>query len=164
MHSDAVLFSGNGKGARCDCACSTSRTRAAYALCAAGRGNYWSAAAADGYDLDGDGVLDAPHDASSPLAELALNRENLRPLLNSPAARALGWAERTFPVFTTAGVVDSCPLAHAPPLAALSALPAAPAAQLGGTGPQRATSAFLLIGATAALVRSRVRRRSPRHR
>lgn len=127
-----------------------------YTLCSAGRGNYWSAAR-DGYDLDGDAVLDAPHDASSPLAELALNRESLRPLLDSPAARALGWAERTFPVFATAGVVDSCPLAHAPRLAALGALPPAPAARLGGTGSQRATSVILLVGATIVLVRGRRR-------
>src|SRR5574341_865821 len=36
----------------------------AYVLCANGRGNYWAAAAADGYDLNGDGVLDAPHQVS----------------------------------------------------------------------------------------------------
>jgi nitrous oxidase accessory protein len=126
----------------------------AYALCRAGRGNYWSAAR-DGYDLDGDGVLDAPHDASSPLAALALNRESLRPLLDSPAARALGWAEQTFPVFATAGVVDSCPLAHAPQLVTLSELPPAPAARLGGTGPQRATSVILLVGAAIVLIRGR---------
>jgi nitrous oxidase accessory protein len=128
----------------------------AYTLCSAGRGNYWSAAR-DGYDLDGDGVLDAPHDASSPLAELALSRESLRPLLDSPAARALGWAERTFPVFATTGVVDSCPLARAPRLAALGELPPAPAARLGGTGSQRATSVILLVGATFVLVRGRRR-------
>lgn len=129
----------------------------AYALCRDGHGNYWSAAR-DGYDLDGDGILDAPYDASSPLAELALNRETLRPLLESPAARALGWAERTFPVFATTGVVDSCPLAHAPRFAAMAELPPAPAAQLGGTVPQRATSAVLFVGACAVLVRGRRRR------
>ncbi|HET9707841.1 MAG TPA: nitrous oxide reductase family maturation protein NosD [Gemmatimonadales bacterium] len=134
---------------------------AAYTLCQAGRGNYWSAAR-DGYDLDGDDVLDAPYDASSPTAELALNRESLRPLLDSPAAHALGWAERTFPVFASAGIVDSCPLAHAPRLAALGELPPAPAARLGGTGSQRATSAILLVGAAFVLVRSRRRSvRSP---
>ncbi len=130
-----------------------------YTLCRTGHGNYWSSAR-DGYDLDGDGVLDAPHDASSPLAELALNREGLRPLLDSPAARALGWAERTFPVFATAGVIDSCPLARAPRMAALADLPAAPAARRGSTRPQQATSAVLLIG--AAVVLGRGRRRSLR--
>ena len=104
----------------------------AYTLCRAGQGNYWSKAARDGYDLDGDGTLDAPHAASSPLAELALTHDNLRPLLDSPAARALEWAERTFPAFATAGAVDSCPRAHPPRLAALADLPPAPAARLGG--------------------------------
>lgn len=127
-----------------------------YTLCQAGRGNYWSAAR-DGYDLDGDGVLDVPHDASSPLAELALNRASLRPLLDSPAAHALGWAEATFPVFATAGIVDSCPLARAPRFTELDQLPPAPAAQLGGTSPQRAASAVLFAGAALALVLGRRR-------
>jgi nitrous oxidase accessory protein len=130
----------------------------AYTLCQEGRGNYWSAAR-DGYDLDGDGVLDTPHDASSPLAELALNRESLRPLLESPAAHTLGWAERTFPVFATAAAVDSCPRALPPRFAALRELPAAPAAQLGGAGTQRATSALLFAGATLVLIIGRRRGR-----
>jgi nitrous oxidase accessory protein len=130
----------------------------AYTLCREGRGNYWSAAR-DGYDLDGDGVLDTPHDASSPLAELALSRESLRPLLESPAARVLGWAERTFPVFAMAAAVDSCPRARPPRFTALRELPAAPAAQLGGTGPQRAASTLLLAGATVALLVGRRRGR-----
>jgi len=133
-------------------------TAGAYTLCRAGRGNYWSAAR-DGYDLDGDGVLDTPHDASSPLAELALSHESLRPLLQSPAAHALGWAERTFPVFATAAAVDSCPRATPPRFAALRQLPAAPAAHLGGTGTQRAASALLFAGATIALVVGRRCRR-----
>ena len=133
-------------------------TAGAYTLCREGRGNYWSAAR-DGYDLDGDGVLDTPHDASSPLAELALSHESLRPLLQSPAAHALGWAERTFPVFATAAAVDSCPRATPPRFAALHQLPAAPAAHLGGTGTQRAASALLFAGATIALVVGRRCRR-----
>jgi len=130
----------------------------AYTLCRAGRGNYWSAAR-EGYDLDGDGVLDTPHDAASPLAELALSRESLRPLLQSPAAHALGWAERTFPVFATAAAVDSCPRALPPRFASLRQLPAAPAAQLGGTGSQRAAGVLLFAGATVALVVGRRRGR-----
>ncbi len=130
----------------------------AYTLCREGHGNYWSATR-DSYDLDGDGVLDTPHAASSPLAELALNRESLRPLLESPAAHTLGWAERTFPVFATAAAVDSCPRALPPRFAALRELPAAPAAQLGGAGTQRATSALLFAGATLVLVIGRRRGR-----
>lgn len=112
-------------------------TAGQYRFCVDGRGNYWDATAADGYDLDGDGVLDGPHGASSPLAELALTRSGLRLFLASPAARSLAWAERTFPVFDVAGAMDSCPLARAPRPAMLTRLPAAPALQSGGrTGQQ----------------------------
>jgi nitrous oxidase accessory protein len=101
----------------------------AFRLCVDGRGNYWGAATGmgGGYDLDGDGVLDVPHQASSPLAELALSRGSLRLFLGSPAARALDWAERTFPVFDVAQVTDSCPLAAPPRAPTLSQLPGAPA-------------------------------------
>jgi nitrous oxidase accessory protein len=133
----------------------------AYVLCAGGRGNYWGRAALSGYDLDGDGALDAPYPVSSPLAELALTHDNLRPLLDSPAAHALAWAERTFPVFASAGAVDSCPLARAPLIAAMSELPAAPVAHLGGTGPQRATGAVLLLVGGVVLAGFRARRRTP---
>lgn len=97
---------------------------AAYRLCVAGRGNYWGAGT--GYDLAGDGVLDRPHAASSPLAELALRREGLRLWLTSPAAKLLEWAERTFPVFAVDGATDPCPLAAPPRPVMLSRLPPAP--------------------------------------
>ena len=130
----------------------------AFTFCRGGRGNYWSRAARDGYDLDGDGVLDAPHPASSPLAELALTHDGLRPLLDSPASRTLEWAERTFPVFAGTSAVDSCPLARAPRLASVAKLPAAPAARLGGTLAQGAASAALVVGGTVVLVGFRTRR------
>ena len=123
----------------------------AYVFCPGGRGNYWSRALRDGYDLDGDGVLDTPHAASSPLAELALTRENLRPLLESPAARTLDWAERTFPVFAGGGAVDSCALASAPKVGSSRTLPAAPASRLGGAWAQGATGAVLTLGAAFVL-------------
>jgi len=130
-----------------------------YRFCADGRGNYWDVAAKDGYDLDGDGVLDTPHAASSPLAELALTRGGLRLFLSSPAARALEWAERTFPVFDVAGVVDACPLARAPRPEMLARLPAAPSGSLGGTrGQQLAGGAALGAGLLALLF---PRRRRP---
>ena len=131
----------------------------AYALCVDGRGNYWGRAALAGYDLDGDGVLDAPYPVSSPLAELALTHDNLRPLLDSPAAHALAWAERTFPVFASAGAVDSCPLSRAPQVAALGELPAAPVAHLGGTAPQQVVGGVLLLVGGVVLVGFRGRRR-----
>lgn len=132
----------------------------AYTFCREGRGNYWGRAARDGFDLDGDGVLDAPHRASSPLAELALTRENLRPLLDSPAAHTLEWAERTFPVFAEASAVDSCPLARAPKMASTAGLPPAPAARLGGTLAQGSASAALVIGAAVILLGFRTGRES----
>ena len=123
-----------------------------YVLCAADRGNYWDAARADGYDLDGDGVLDAPHAASAPLAELALTRPGLRLFLASPAARALDWAERTFPVFAIAEVVDSCPLVHPPRPEMLAQLPAAPAGAAGGAAGQELAAAAMLGAGGMALV------------
>ncbi len=131
---------------------------AQYQFCVDGRGNYWDAAAADGYDLDGDGVLDAPHSASSPLAALALNRGGLRLFLDSPAAHALEWAERTFPVFEVTGAVDSCPLAAAPRPEMLSRLPVAPFSRAGGTGAQQAAGAVALVSGLLVLVRPRRRR------
>ena len=92
-------------------------TEGAYALCETGRGNYWSAAARTGYDLEGDGILDRPYAASSPLVELAQDREQLRLFLDSPAARVLDWAERTIPVFDVAQITDDCPLARSPVVA-----------------------------------------------
>ena len=107
----------------------------AYQFCRDGRGNFWSAARRNGFDLEGDGVLDGPHAASSPLGELAREREQLRLFTHSPAARVMDWAERTFPVFDLPQIVDSCPLAA--PGAVTPALAVA-------TGPQ--SSRFLLTG------------------
>jgi nitrous oxidase accessory protein len=92
----------------------------AYLLCVGGRGNFWSKATRHGYDLDGDGVLDAPYQASSPAAELARDREDLRLLLESPAARVMDWAERTFPVFDVEQISDACPLARAPAFSSIA--------------------------------------------
>ena len=134
------------------------RTEGAYRLCVNGRGNYWDAATVDGYDLGGDGVLDAPHAAMSPLAALALNRDALRLFLNSPAARVLAWAERTFPVFDAQGVTDACPLAEPPRPARLANLPPAPAGHSGSTGGQQAAGGAALALGVAALIAGRRRR------
>jgi nitrous oxidase accessory protein len=142
-NSEATVVSGNALAGN------TFDTRGgggdAYRLCDGGRGNYWAAAATDGYDLDGDGVLDAPYAAGSPLAELGRDREGLRLFLASPAARVLEWAERTFPVFDAGGALDPCPLASPPGAAMLARTPAAPAAALGGLGGQRAAAGGLLL-------------------
>jgi nitrous oxidase accessory protein len=99
----------------------------AYLLCENGVGNYWSGAGATGFDLEGDGILDAPYTPGSPLAELAREREQLRLFTSSPAAQVINWAERTFPVFDIPQPVDSCPLARpATQVATLSEPPVLP--------------------------------------
>ena len=95
----------------------------AYIFCAGERGNYWAGAALGGYDLDGNGVLDEPYAASSPLVDLAQSREGLRLFLGSPAARTLEWAERTFPVFDVYQAEDSCPAARPSRFGMLANLP-----------------------------------------
>jgi nitrous oxidase accessory protein len=131
----------------------------AFQFCVAGKGNYWAAAAdGGGFDLNGDGLLDAAHAASSPLAELALTRSGLRLFLGSPAARALTWAERTFPVFEVSQATDSCPLA-APPLAAAQVrFPVAPAGTGGGSMGQAVVGAGAVAGGLAFILGSRRRR------
>jgi nitrous oxidase accessory protein len=98
-------------------------TPGSYDFCVNGAGNYWSRAGSTSYDLDGNGVLDQPFAAGSPLAELARAREGLRLFLGSPAARALDWAERTFPVFELDHAQDHCPAARPPRIASLASLP-----------------------------------------
>lgn len=133
-------------------------TAANYELCREGRGNYWGAAAARGYDLDGDGRLDRPHTAGVPLAEVALQRASLRLFLDTPAAGLIAWAERSFPVFDVAGVVDECPLARPAALATLSRLPATPAGSGTGPLPQQAAGALALAAGVGLLLVARRRR------
>ena len=128
---------------------------AAYRLCVDGRGNYWGS---EGYDLARDGVRDAPHTASSPLAELALNREALRLWLNSPAAQALSWAERTFPVFALNAATDRCPLAAPPRPVMLTRLPPAPATRAGSRTGQAAAAGLALLAGLTALIAGKRRR------
>ena len=136
------------------------RAAGAFQLCVDGRGNYWAAATGAGRsaDLDGDGVLDAPYAASSPLAELAMQRGGLRLFLGSPAARTLDWAERTFPVFDLAQVTDSCPLAAAPNAPALARLPASPSGAGGGLMGQTAVATAVLAGGSLFFLLVRRRR------
>ncbi|HEX6939912.1 MAG TPA: nitrous oxide reductase family maturation protein NosD [Longimicrobiales bacterium] len=79
---------------------------------AEGRGNYWGDPAV--FDLDGDGIGDRPYRASDPFAALAASRPALEVFVGTPAARALSWAERAFPVFRLPAAEDPHPLAHPP--------------------------------------------------
>ena len=129
-----------------------------YAFCVDGRGNHWDAATR-GYDLDGDGQLDQPHSAGSPLMELARDRSSLRLFLTSPAASAMDWAERTFPVFQVDQPVDQCPLRHPPKLEALASLGSAGGAA-GGGGQWGAACALVLLGGGSAGLMRRPRKAS----
>lgn len=132
----------------------------AYTFCAGGRGNYWEGATLAGYDLDGDGVLDEPYAASSPLVGLAQSREGLRLFLGSPAARTLEWAEHTFPVFDVDQAEDSCPAARPSDFGMLAALPNR--SDEGGTATQYVAAAGSLVaglGILLAPTRSRRMRR-----
>jgi nitrous oxidase accessory protein len=129
----------------------------AYIFCADGNGNYWAGAALADYDLDGDGVLDEPYAASSPLVDLAQSREGLRLFLGSPAARTLEWAEHTFPVFDVDQAEDACPAARPSNFRMLAALPSR--SEEGGTNTQYAAAAgSLLVGMGILLVPLRARR------
>src|SRR5262249_5408440 len=73
-----------------------------------GRGNYWSDY--HGYDLDGDGVGDAPHKVQNVFEYLEGNYPRLRLYLSSPAAQALAAAEQTFPIIKGSAEKDGAPL------------------------------------------------------
>lgn len=77
-----------------------------------GRGNYWGRR--DVFDLNRDGVGDRPLHVGDPFATLAAMRPVLEIFAGTPAARALSWAERAFPMFGLPEIIDPAPL-MAPP-------------------------------------------------
>lgn len=79
---------------------------------AEGQGNYWGDRSV--FDLDGDGVGDRPYRAADPFATLAALRPVLEVFAGTPAATALSWAERAFPVFDFPDVEDPAPLVEVP--------------------------------------------------
>ena len=76
-----------------------------------GRGNFWSGY--DGYDMNEDGRGDVPQRVQDVFEYLQGNYPRLQIYLNSPAAKALAVAERTFPVLRGSQEVDSAPLMQA---------------------------------------------------
>jgi nitrous oxidase accessory protein len=72
------------------------------------RGNHWSDARA--WDLDGDGVGDAPHGPVTAFSFVSKQYPDLGVLAGSPAVAVLGAAERVFPALSPSTVVDRFPL------------------------------------------------------
>ena len=72
------------------------------------RGNHWSEAHA--WDLDGDGVGDAPHGPVTAFSFVSKQYPDLAALANSPAVAVLGVAERVFPALSPSTIVDRFPL------------------------------------------------------
>ncbi len=72
------------------------------------RGNHWSEAHA--WDLDGDGIGDAPHGPVTAFSFVSKQYPDLAALANSPAVAVLGVAERVFPALSPSTIVDRFPL------------------------------------------------------
>jgi len=76
-----------------------------------GRGNYWSEY--DGYDLNENGLGDVPLRIQNVFQYMEGNYPHLRIYLDSPAARAIATAEKTFPILRASSEVDAAPLMKA---------------------------------------------------
>lgn len=76
-----------------------------------GRGNFWSGY--DGYDMNEDGRGDVPWRVQDIFEYIQGNHPRLQIYLDSPAAKALAVAERTFPVLKGSQEIDSAPLMRA---------------------------------------------------
>jgi len=115
-------------------------------------GNYWSDN--DEPDLDGDGRSDRPYRLSSVFDHFRGNLTAADLFSESLAARAIGSAERTFPVLRLVPVEDAAPLVRPPHL------PQVPSLDIRQRGPNWAG----LLGSTGALgvgaaILSRARRK-----
>ncbi|MDQ2070385.1 nitrous oxide reductase family maturation protein NosD [Natronospira bacteriovora] len=77
-----------------------------------GRGNYWSDYM--GWDLNGDGIGDTPHQPNDSVDRILWTYPMARVLMNSPAVQLLRWVQREFPVLRPSGVTDSAPLMRPP--------------------------------------------------
>ena len=75
---------------------------------AGGRGNYWSDFAA--YDVDGDGIADAPYRPNDHMDHILWTQPAAKLLLGAPAVQLVRWAQSSFPALLPGGVVDSRPL------------------------------------------------------
>ncbi|MFV0333128.1 MAG: nitrous oxide reductase family maturation protein NosD [Tropicimonas sp.] len=77
-----------------------------------GRGNYWSDFV--GYDLNGDGLADAPYRPNDSMDHVLWTQPAARLLLGSPAVQLVRWSQSAFPALLPGGVIDSHPLMQPP--------------------------------------------------
>ena len=75
---------------------------------AGGRGNHWSDFAA--YDVDGDGIADAPYRPNDTMDHILWTQPAAKLLLGAPAVQLVRWAQSSFPALLPGGVIDSRPL------------------------------------------------------
>lgn len=73
-----------------------------------GHGNFWSDY--EGYDLNEDGRGDVPLKIQNVFEYLEGNHPRLRLFLDSPAARAMVLAEKTFPILRGSSEIDEAPM------------------------------------------------------
>jgi nitrous oxidase accessory protein len=80
-----------------------------------GAGNYWSDHAA--FDLNGDGIADAPYRPNDIMDRILWTQPAARALLGSPAVQLIRWSQAAFPATLPGGVIDRAPLMRfeAPP-------------------------------------------------
>jgi nitrous oxidase accessory protein len=115
-------------------------------------GNYWSDHSEP--DLDGDGIAERPYRLASVFDHVRGNLTAADLFARSIAARALGAAERAFPVLEAVPVVDTRPLARAPRLVDVPSESRGKPRPAAGT----AVSAFLcLLAGVGALAAGRKR-------
>jgi nitrous oxidase accessory protein len=79
-----------------------------------GQGNFWGDY--DAYDLNEDGRADVPLKIQNVFEYMEGNYPRLRLYLDSPAARAMAVAEKTFPILRSSSEIDQAPLMKPVPL------------------------------------------------
>lgn len=73
-----------------------------------GRGNYWSDFA--GFDVDGDGIADAPYRPNDSMDHVLWTQPAAKLLMGSPAVQLVRWSQSAFPALLPGGVIDSHPV------------------------------------------------------
>ncbi|MCL1791473.1 MAG: right-handed parallel beta-helix repeat-containing protein [Peptococcaceae bacterium] len=111
-----------------------------------GVGNYWDDYR--GFDLDRDGIGDIPHKTGDPFTFLMAKSPGVRLFLSSPAATALEFSERMFPVVHIPKVVDPYPLTEPVKMDALASVHST----MSQSGLDRHQGTFALIGCSILML------------